>query len=419
MKLLNLVYALALLWVLFINGCSSQRETWKIVNAASPAAIDAALNSDAEYPYAKDFARSTVPGIDPPVHLRPCCAFGMDLKTSIYGLPIPLVKVTNMVDTTDLGLHTYDAGLVGHGTDRDERESSETNGVLYTCKAGFIDIAHVRDYSDWTVYLTFWIYRHLGKQLEMVLPPELGERRILIHPFETNTLSMEQELILSVTMAQWAAYKLSIWHEIAQWHGYGLEAFPEYISSYSVEDLYSNVLGTKIAAAIIYGGGTKTDQVYSRNFDQWLKNTLNQLGAQSIQSTRIYMKAADGYWWDSRSRIPYKYVVLKRNYEVDNIQRPMILPTELLSIIGEHYKDTCANTEPLYLEVVDSIFGFDMQDLITLEITIDEEYAQTFTFPTPSKEENRIISDQDFAFIAKSNRQSDIEEMAEKEISID
>ena len=97
----------------------------------------------------------------------------------------------------------------------------------------------------------------------------------------------------------------------------------------------------------------------------------------------------------------------------------MILPTELLSIIEEHYKDTCANTEPLYLEVVDSIFGFDMQDLITLEITIDEEYAQTFTFPTPSKEENRIISDQDFAFIAKSNRQSDIEEMAEKEISID
>lgn len=119
------------------------------------------------------------------------------MKTSYRGIPISFIKVYNMVDTTDIGVHTYDAGLVGHGTDRDERKDSEENGVIYTCKAGFIDLAHVRDYSDWTLYLTFWIYRNLGEYLELLLPPELGPRKILIHRFDPRHLNEEQKVVLS------------------------------------------------------------------------------------------------------------------------------------------------------------------------------------------------------------------------------
>jgi uncharacterized lipoprotein YajG len=31
---------------IFLSGCSSQRETWKIIYTASPSAINAAMNSD-------------------------------------------------------------------------------------------------------------------------------------------------------------------------------------------------------------------------------------------------------------------------------------------------------------------------------------------------------------------------------------
>lgn len=397
-----------------ISGCSSQRETWKMVYDASPEAVDAAIQSDATFPYTLDAGRNSVPGIDPPIHLRPCCAFGMDLKTSLYSIPIPFVRVKNIVDPDELGLHTYDAGLVGHGTDQDERESSEENGVVYTCRGGFIDVAHVRDYSDWTMYLAFWIYSNFGDDLELDLPAELGPRKVIFKNFDIEGLDREQQLILAVTMAQYAAYQLSLWHELAQWHGFGMQAFPEYPSSYSVEDLYSNILGTKIAMAIMYSGGAKTDQVYSRFFDQWLGSVLDHLQVQSVEGSRAYMKAIDQHWWDSNTRLPGKFVVLKRNYDMGNVQQPAIPSAELRSGVEAEYKQACENTEPVSLTVIDEVYGIRMEDLITLKITIDDEFAESFTYPTPEHAKSRVITDRDFSAIAKISKAADkktLEEM--------
>ena len=395
----------------FLCGCSAQRETWKIVYNASPQAMDAAIHSDATFPYIWDAAENTVPEIDPPVHLRPCCAFGMDMKTSFRGIPIPFVKVSNIVETSDIGVHTYDAGLVGHGTDRDEIKDNEENGVIYTCRAGFVDLAHIRDYSDWTIYLAFWIHNHLGEDLEMQLPPELGPRKILIHSFDPSGLSRQQKVILAVSMAQWAAIRLSAWHEIAQWHGHGLKAFPEYPSAYSVEDLYSNILGAKIAAAIIYSGGSKSDQLYSRNFDQWLKNILEHLGAQPIEVSRAYMKAVDQHWWDSNERLPNKYIVLKRNYDLGHIQQPVIPPSILRDKVDASSKADCESDEPIVLSLVDRIYGFKMKDLVSMHITIDDEFHPVFAYPSPEHEKSRLITDDDFAAIAAANAAVDKQEL--------
>ena len=397
---------------LLISGCSSQRETWKITQEVSPPAIEATLNSDATFPYVWDQVRSTVPGVDPPVHLRPCCVFAMDFRVQLVDIPIPGVKIPNIIDTADLGLHTYDAGFVGHGTDQDEVESNETNGILYTCRGGFIDVAHARDYSDWTLYLAFWIYRTLGEKLELVLPPELGVRKIIVNAFDRSPLDREQEVILAATMAQWAAYKLSAWHEIAQWHGFGLKAFPEYPSAFSVEDMYSNILGVKIAAAIIYSGGSITDQLYSRNFDQWLKNTLDYLGAQTIENSRALMGALDRHWWDSSKMVPDKYIVLKRNYDLGPVPPPAIPPKELLANTAASQNITCDNdTAPVMIKVVEEIFNYKMTDLVSLEIAIDDEFAPTFSWPTVEHKKKRVIRDSDFLTIAEACKNSDEKEL--------
>ena len=407
-------YSILLLVIVLVGACTAQRPTWVYIMEASDSAIKAALDSDPMYPFAWDTNRQMTPAFDPPIHLRPCCAFGKDLKVKLDVLPIPIYRVANIVEPDNLGPHVYDAGFAGKGTDN-EVKADEKNGLIYTCRGGFIDTAHVRDYSDWTVYLTHEIYRNLGEPMTIKLPPELGPREIVLKNFDTNRLDEVQELILSVTMAEWAAYYLSVWHEIAQWYGYGTFAplFPEYPSAYSLEDHYSNMLGTKIAAALIYSLATSSDQTYARNFDIWVKNTLNYMGAVPVESTQAYIAAVDKSWWDSSKRLPEKYVVLKRVYDVGLEQSPLMVPADKVSAINSSELMPCDPAdEPVTLSITDSLYGYAIADLVTVQITIAPEYRDVFAFPTDRHRQSGLVTQADFQKIANAAREHDKKELS-------
>ena len=408
---LILVFTIALL-----GACVAQRPTWVYPLEASDEAVQAALDSDPTYPYAWDAKREMTPVFDPPVHLRPCCAFGIDLKVKVGKFPIPLIKAANVVSSEDLGPHVYDAGFAGKGTDN-EIEAEENNGLIYTCRGGFIDTAHVRDYADWTVYLTHEFYRNLGQVVTVELPPELGPREIVLHPVDISELDEVEKLILAVTAAEYAAYHLSVWHEIAQWYGYGNFAplFPEYPSAFSLEDLFSNMVGTKVAAALIYSFATSSDQVYARNFDTWLKNTVNFMGAVPEASTRAYIGAVDKYWWDSSKRIPEKYAVLKRVYDVGLEQRPLRVPAGYVAAADNPELMTCdPDEQPVELSIATSLYGFKMADLVTVQVTIDPEHQKVFAFPSDRHREERRVTQADFQEIADAARSYDEKEVKER-----
>ena len=96
-------------------------------------------------------------GLEPlpaPRSLRPCCAFGHRLGLSLLGVPVP-IRVDNVIGLADLGPHRYDGGLVFvNGTIEQGLVSLKSDGMAYTCRGGFVDTAHVRDYADWTFF--FW-----------------------------------------------------------------------------------------------------------------------------------------------------------------------------------------------------------------------------------------------------------------------
>ena len=401
-----------LLAIVLLGACTPQRSRWVYTTQASDSAVQAALVSDPNYPYIWDIHREMTPVFDPPVHLRPCCAFGMDLKVRLTGLPIPIYRVANVVSSQDLGPHVYDAGFAGKGTD-DEVKANENNGLIYTCRGGFIDTAHVRDYADWTVFLAHEFYRNLGRSMTIELPPELGPREIVLHPFDMGELDDVEQIVLSVTMAGWASYHLSVWHEIAQWYGYGTfaPAFPEYPSAYSLEDLYSNMLGTKIAAALIYSLATSSDQLYARNFDIWIKNTVDFLSAVPQESTRAFFGAVDKLWWDSSKRIPEKYVVIKRIYDVGLKQNPLLVPAENVAAADNPELMPCdASVSPMQLSITTSLYGYAMEDLVTVQITIDPEYQEAFAFPSDRHRAESRVTQVDFQMIADAAREHDEEE---------
>ena len=156
--------------------------------------------------------------------IRTCCSFGSDVSIA----RIPFVKKTDIISINELGEHKYMGG------------STEGNGIIYTRTGGFIDIGHMRDYADWTAYLYNVIKSGVesGQEIILKIGAEGGTKTLIIPTPDGNVNLFE--------LAGSIAYDLSVWHEIATW--YGISYIPmvnEKYSSFSPEDLYSNLLGVK------------------------------------------------------------------------------------------------------------------------------------------------------------------------------
>ncbi len=112
-----------------------------------------------------------------PVGVRPCCAFGVDLKAQLGSVPVPFFSLENVLSSNEVGTHHYNDGsesvsgsLLGL--------NEEANGIIFTELGGFIDTAHVRDTADYTYYLFTLNQHYLGRAAHLDLPEELRVRRI-------------------------------------------------------------------------------------------------------------------------------------------------------------------------------------------------------------------------------------------------
>ncbi len=259
--------------------------------------------------------------LDAPVGVRPCCAFGQDLKTELLGVPIPFFSVENIVDASRLGKHIYNDGsqnviasLLGLG--------DESNGLIYTVKGGFIDTAHVRDTADFTYYLYQQIYQHLGSDYRITLPTELRKRFIKLNKSK-QTLTYRERQSISIELAALLAFRLAQWHEIAQWFGYeSIVGFPELVSAFSPEDLYSNMLGAITAKQVLEQQPNLSPSGFSQAMTDAFKEQLQQLGSVSAEETKRHIQQLNGQWWDHNTRLPQKWVVLKRDYQLGLTRYP-------------------------------------------------------------------------------------------------
>jgi hypothetical protein len=318
-----------------------------------------------------------------PSHLRPCCAFGHSLRVEVAELPVPIFEVQNVVAPDGAGRHTYDGGLISMRNPAQRGfVSPENNGLLYTCRGGFLDIAHVRDYADWTAFLALRLDAMLESGALADLGDEAASRIVYVEAFSEREIASLGRRRIALELARWLAYQVSVWHEVATWYGYAaLDLFPERASAFSPEDLYSNLTGIELAAEVLSDDTVTSEEAFNRAMDRALETRLEQLGALPPELTVAAASAVDGRWWNSRARVPDMALVLRRNFDLGPRVSPWQIPDGVRPAALEA---ACRETgrEAWVLEPTDRIGDVAFDTRARLDLRVDTQNLDS-DFPLP------------------------------------
>jgi Protein of unknown function (DUF4056) len=318
-----------------------------------------------------------IPELPPPEHVRPCCAFGTDLRVSVGDLPVPLFSLGNILEPDQIGHHRYGPN--------EGRVESEKDGLVYTCRGGWADTAHIRDSADHTLYFATRIAKALPGPLEFEYPGDGAQRTFRIAAIEPALVERYGRMQIATVLAEWMAFEISLWHESATWFGWqSIAGFSEQPSAFSLEDLYSNVIGIRIAAAILEDGSFRSQEDYDRVMDAWIVETLHQLEPLSKEQSVAVMHALDGRWWDSSYRLPDPHLVRRRAFETEMPLRPWRLEDAYGDEpLPSDVADLCHAARPRTLEVRSRIGSIEAAEVVSIEWRPEDWAEETLPFPRP------------------------------------
>jgi len=232
----------------------------------------------------------------PPRIIRTCCSFGADVEMAA----LPFIKISDITSREAIGNHVY----LG--------DKQEGNGIIYTKRGGFIDLGHLRDCADWTAYLYRQIIsKNLEDEFVLNLGNEAGNKTLTIKAFKPDSLPNPYELASKI------AYDLSLWHEIATWYGASyIPMVPERYSSFSPEDLFSNLLGTYLGKKAL-----QSSLPYNEAMTFYITEMLDSLeSVETYDETYNAMEKVVNVWWTDEERLPSKKVLLMRYFDCsDNV----------------------------------------------------------------------------------------------------
>ena len=392
-----------------IAACGTPVQRSQVAPLPAVASFERAQDSESEgILLSKDFSV--------PTHLRPCCAFGRDLEVDLSVIPVPLVALSNVLEPDRLGQHSYDGGYLStsHGIEHGF-VSREKNGLVYTCRGGFIDVAHVRDYADWTVFLARRIRATLDSGTAIELPEEGGRRFVFVTAVDREDSTRLGRGTIAAQLAQWLAYQLSLWHETVTWYGWSaIELFPERASAFSPEDLYSNLLGTMLASYLVQAEIASDEKSYGRAMDAAIADILTRLGAVPASTTRRALDAVDGLWWDSTARLPSERVVLRRSLSLGPEVSPWLIPEERVTRgLARDLQLYCgqATPEPVVLQVPEAIGELRFEDVARIDLLVGKKLRGKIPRPVDASD---WLSQSDFDFVSE-----DIAEQCRIEFGVD
>lgn len=299
------------------------------------------------------------PELKPHRIIRTCCSFGTEVQ--LFGLPG--FRLTETTSLDQIGVHHY----LGN--------ESEGNGIIYTRRGGFIDMAHLRDQSDWTAYL----YTELLKSkatgtLSLLLGHEGGEKTLTVH------ISSHLKDLDLINLAGKIAYDLSVWHEIATWFGASSIPFvPERYSSFSVEDPYSNLLGVIIGIKAL-----QSELPYEKAVTSLIEETLKNLEAVHNEvETFMAMEEVRDIWWTRDKKLPSSKVLIQRQLQVYSCLQPWLVP----GWIGKNKQ-----AQELKPQEFTST-GQELNSLYRLEFKLNYKFPFRKIFP---ERDDRSITQNDF-----------------------
>jgi hypothetical protein len=261
------------------------------------------------------------------------CLFLSGCSFSVLGKPRPRMGSyatstlgTNFIDSTNLGTHCYEDSLF------------ENNGIVYTCRGGHIDIAHLRIAADYTRYLCNKTLKCLmDNKTELTFGLNVEPSTFFVrftYPENWGSLPPEEKekaaREVALELGQYFAFTMTTWHEVLTYYGYKCMAIlPEEPSAFSWEDIYSNLLGTRLSARAI----EDKDRGYNEAMTRLIKEELDALQIQSAKTAHDVSEKMRGTWFEGFVLIDMK----KRNLDIgtdDGFVTPSLVP------------GVCGNPEP-------------------------------------------------------------------------
>jgi len=233
----------------------------------------------------------------------------------------------------------------------------ERNGIIYTCKAGHIDITHLRWSADYTRYLAKKTRKTLMKKGEgftfrLSLEFSLHKVKFRYPEYWDDLTHKEKKEIaekIAFEVGPYLTFNATLWHEILTWfdvHFIGVE--PEFNSSFSWEDIYSNLLGTKLAVEAL----KNTKHGYNKAMTLAIDRKLKELDAQP-RSTAIYaVEKMRGKWFTGYLLVN----TIRKNMDIgldDGYVTPVVVPGICHGV----------EPEPLAVPTMDILakYGFSMK----------------------------------------------------------
>jgi hypothetical protein len=211
----------------------------------------------------------------------------------------------NYADIDSLGRHHY-------GT-----FSGQVNAMVYTAKAGYIDLGHLREAADRTRYLFEVCNENIlngQKEFSFKIIEPAEYHVSMTYPDYWNQLGMEERQRIArevaIDLGQHFAHLSTIWHEIVTWYGYASTGLlSEKASSFSWEDGYSDLLGSKLAAAVLRDN-TKT---FDDGMTDIIVRELAKLDPQPVETAKKATDIIEGKWFSGR----FPFLSMKRrNFDV-------------------------------------------------------------------------------------------------------
>jgi len=234
---------------------------------------------------------------------------------------------THFLDTNSLGKHHFGSSCF------------EKNGIVYTCKGGHIDIAHVRIAADNTRYLQDIVRKNLlrdSRNFEFKLKVEPSTYYVTLdYPPNWKKLSKKEKSRIadevSMELGPYFTYIMTTWHEVLTWFGFKCMAFvPEQPSAFSWEDVYSNVFGIKIGTLALQD----KKHSYNNAVTIALEKELKKLGIKSKETARKASGKMRGTWYEGTLIAEMKV----RNLDIgidDGFVTPMLVPGVCRSDVPE------------------------------------------------------------------------------------
>jgi hypothetical protein len=278
---------------------------------------------------------------------------------------VPVV-IRGVISTRGVGRHSY----------LTDGELTENNGLVYTRRGGFIDTAHTRDNADTAAFLALQLRPLLARgQGRLDFGSKGGERSVRI----TRAVPAEELRRTSDLLAIRITFDLSVWTELVQY--YGLTKFrgaQEIYSAFTVDDLYSNLLGAQLGVAALESG-----VAYDRAMDIALATAFQNLGAVSQAETRRVLARLAGTWWRPDYAWPASEIAIVRQYQIAPVVLPKLAPPNVIE----------TNGRPVVLDVPQTDdAGARLSELFELELK--PKAKELVRFPK-EEQQGATLSEQD------------------------